>query len=432
MPWAIAPIASAAIKRNSVPRNRNGDPRSSVSERGPLPETIVATETRKDVIIIGAGASGLFCAIECGRRGRSVLVLDHAARTGSKIRISGGGRSNFTNRNVTASHYLSLNPPFCRSALARFTPRDFLSLAEKHHIAYYEKEAGQIFCVKSSQDVLAMLERECGQAGVEIRLSCRVAGVRKADHFFVTTDQGVFGSASLVIATGGLSYASLGATGYGHALARRFGLMVIPPRPALAPFVFPARERAVFGELSGISLDAAVTCGGKCFRGGLLFTHRGLSGPAALQASLYWTPGDPLTIDLLPDRDILGAFKAERRSRMAMHTLLARHLPKRFAQVWCDRKLTSKPLDQTADRELREAAAGLHAWRVVPEGTEGYSTAEVTAGGVATDELSSKTMEARKVAGLYFIGEVVDVTGELGGYNLHWAWASGFAAGQYA
>ena len=434
MPWAIAPIAGAVISRNSALRKRNKGPhqRAEVRPASSLSETVVTTETRKDVIIIGAGASGLSCAIECGRRGRSVLVLDHAARTGSKIRISGGGRCNFTNRSVTAGHYLSRNPAFCRSALARFSPRDLLSLIEKHHIAYSEKEAGQLFCVKSSRDVIAMLERECDQAGVEIRLACRVADVRTAEHFSVTTDQGVFGSASLVIATGGLSYAGLGATGFGHALARRFGLTVVPPRPALVPFVFPARERSVFGELAGISLDADVSCGGKRFRGSILFTHRGLSGPAALQASLYWIPGEPLIIDLLPDTDILGVFMEKRRSRTAMHTLLAQHVPKRFAQVWCDRKMTSKPLDQTADKELREAAAGLHAWQVVPEGTEGYATAEVTAGGVAADELSSKTMEARKVPGLYFIGEVVDVTGELGGYNLHWAWASGFAAGQYA
>jgi predicted Rossmann fold flavoprotein len=242
----------------------------------------------------------------------------------------------------------------------------------------------------------------------------------------------VFRSDSLVIATGGLSYGNLGASGFGHDIAQQFGLKVAPPRPALVPFVFPGRAQMIFKELAGISLDVAISCGGKRRRGSILFTHRGLSGPAALQASLSWTPGEPLLIDLLPDRDILVVFAAKRRSRMELRNLLAEHLPKRFAEVWCDQMTNSKPLDQTSDKELKEVAEGLHAWKVLPKGTEGYNIAEVTAGGVDTDELSSKTMEAKKVPGLFFIGEVVDVTGELGGYNLHWAWASGYAAGQYA
>jgi predicted Rossmann fold flavoprotein len=392
----------------------------------------VTPETRKDVIIIGAGASGLLCAAECGRRGRSVLVLDHAPRAGSKVLISGGGRCNFTNLNADAGRYLSRNPHFCKSTLARFTPRDILSLAEKHHIAYYEKEAGQIFCVKSSREIMTMLGRECERAGVEQQLGIRITHIRKEGSFFVTTDDGVFRSDSLVIATGGLSYGNLGATGFGHDVARQFGLKVVPPAPALVPFVFPGRAQAIFKELAGVSLEAAISCGGKRCAGSLLFTHRGLSGPAALQASLYWTAGEPLVIDLLPDRDILAILMARRRSRMELRTLLAQHLPKRLAEVWCDLMADQKPLDQTSDKELKEIAASLHAWSVVPKGTEGYATAEVTAGGVDTDELSSKTMEAKKVPGLYFIGEVVDVTGELGGYNLHWAWASGFAVGQYA
>ena len=387
---------------------------------------------QKDVIIIGAGASGLLCAAECGRRGRSVLVLDHASRAGSKVLISGGGRCNFTNLNADAGRYCSRNPHFCKSALARFTPSDILALAEKHRISYYEKEAGQIFCVTSSREIMTMLGEECRRTEVEERFGVRIADIAKAEAFFVTTDAGVFRSDALVIATGGPSYPDLGASGFGLDVARQFGLTVVPPRPALVPFVFSARDQKVFHELAGISLDASVSCGAKRFRGSILFTHRGLSGPAALQASLYWTPGEPLVIDLLPGTDILEVLTAKRRSRMELRNLLAGHFPKRFAEAWCGQMVTSKPLDQTSDRELKETALRLHAWKVLPKGTEGYATAEVTAGGVDTDELSSKTMEAKKVPGLYFIGEVVDVTGELGGYNLHWAWASGFAAGQYA
>jgi predicted Rossmann fold flavoprotein len=392
----------------------------------------VTSPTTKNVIIIGAGASGLFCAIECARRGRSVLVLDHGPRTGSKVRISGGGRCNFTNLHVSPANYRSRNPHFCKSALARFTPRDILSLVEKHRIAYFEKEAGQLFCVKSSRELIAMLDHECARTGVEVRLTCSVSSIVREEGFLVATKQGLFRSDSLVIATGGLSYGKLGATGFGHDMARQFGLKIVPPAPALVPFVFPGKAQAIFKELAGVSLEAAISCGGKRCAGSLLFTHRGLSGPAALQASLYWTAGEPLLIDLLPDRDILTILMARRRSRMELRTLLAEHLPKRLAEVWCGLMTGSKPLDQTSDRELKEIAEGLHAWKVLPKGTEGYETAEVTAGGVDTDELSSKTMEAKKVPGLYFIGEVMDVTGELGGYNLHWAWASGFAAGQVA
>jgi predicted Rossmann fold flavoprotein len=390
------------------------------------------TQNQKDVIIIGAGASGLLCAIECGKRGRSVLVLDHGARIGSKVRISGGGRSNFTNLNVTADHYFSQNPHFCKSALARFTPRDFLSLVEKHHIAYYEKEAGQIFCVKSSHDIIDMLETECKNAGVETMLGCRVTDVKRDECFLVTTPERVFSSESLIIATGGLSYDKLGASGFGHDIARQFRIKVTQLRPALVPFVFAGEDQKVFKSLAGISLHAAVAGGPKQFLGSILFTHRGLSGPAALQASLYWNPKEPLTIDLLPDTDVFEIFLSKRQSKMEMPNLLAQYLPKRFAQTWCDYQMIAKPLNETSDKELKELAQHLHAWKIIPKGVEGYETAEVTVGGVNTDELSSKTMEAKKVAGLYFIGEVVDVTGELGGYNLHWAWASGYAAGQYA
>lgn len=387
---------------------------------------------KRDVVIIGAGASGLLCAIECGKRGRSVLVIDHAERTGSKVRISGGGRSNFTNLNAGADHYASRNPHYCKSALARFTPRDILSLVEKYHIAYYEKEAGQMFCVKSSRDIIMMLEKECVQAGVEIVLGCGITEVGKDGSFIVTTKQGAFRSDSLVIATGGLSYKNLGASGFGHDVARTFGLKVTQLRPGLVPFVFQKRDQNIFRALAGISLDSIVSCGKKRFRGNILFTHQGLSGPAALQASLYWDSGGVLRIDLFPAGDVLDVFQSHQGSKMEMRTLLSAHYPKRFAQAWCDHQTVSKPMHQYSEKELKEIARGLHSWEVVPRGTEGYETAEVTVGGVDTDGLSSKTMETKNIPGLYFIGEVVDVTGELGGYNLHWAWASGFAAGQYA
>jgi len=387
-----------------------------------------------DVIVLGAGASGLMCAATCGARGRSVLLLDHAERIGAKISISGGGRCNFTNREVTAGHYLSNNPHFCRSALARFTPHHLLALIEKHGIRYQEREAGQLFCDSSAREIVAMLQAECERAGVRMQLGCRVAGIASTGGagFTVETGRGTFRSASLVIATGGLSYPKLGASGFGHELARQFGLAVVAPRPALVPFVFMKMDREIFQELAGVSLDAAITCGGKRHAGKILFTHRGLSGPTALQASLLWTPGDTLGIDLLPDTDILGELLARRPAKTAVSTLLAEHLPKRLARIWCEQRGIDRPLSQVSEKAVKEFAAGLHDWRLVPGGTEGYATAEATAGGVDTGELSSKTMEANKAPGLFFIGEVVDVTGELGGYNLHWAWASGVAAGQHA
>ncbi len=386
----------------------------------------------KDVIIIGAGASGLFCAAECGNRGRSVVVLDHAARACSKVLTSGGGRCNFTNLNVTADRYRSANPHFCRSALARFTTADILALLKKHRIAWYEKEAGQLFCVNSSRDIAAMLLDECRRAKVEIRLTCGVTGVRKDERFVVTAGCGTFSSESLVIASGGLSYRNLGATDFGHALARQFGLAVTGLGPGLVPFVFSTQDREAFMNLAGISFDADVTCGGRTFRGNVLFTHRGLSGPAALQASLYWSDGDALLIDLVPDTDVGAVFNAERRTRAELKTLLSRYFSRRLAETWCSRYAPSKPLYQYSDRELHAIEERLHNWVIKPKGTEGYARAEVTAGGVDTRGISSKTMEAKTTPGLYFIGEVLDVTGQLGGYNLHWAWASGHAAGQYA
>lgn len=387
-----------------------------------------------DVIVIGAGASGLMCAATCGARGRSVLVLDHAGRVGEKIRISGGGRCNFTNRNVTAGHYQSANTHFSRSALARFTPRQLLALVGKHGIRYHEREAGQLFCDTSAREIVALLQAECDGAGVRMQFDCRVAGIaaRSGAGFTIETSRGTFRSASLVIATGGLSYPKLGASGFGHAVARQFGLAVVTPRPALVPLVFTKADRDIFKELAGVSLEAAITCGGKRHFGKILFTHRGLSGPATLQASLLWSPGAPLNIDLLPDTDILGVLISRRSGKAEVSTVLAEHLPKRLARIWCEQRELNRPLNQISEKAVKEIAVGLHGWRLVPGGTEGYSTAEVTAGGVDTDELSSKTMETKRAPGLFFIGEVVDVTGELGGYNLHWAWASGFAAGQFA
>lgn len=384
---------------------------------------------KKDVIIIGAGASGLFCAMECGKRGRRVLVLDHADRSCSKVLISGGGRCNFTNLNASAEHYLSANPHFCRSALARFSPQDLLLLLKQHNISWYEKEAGQLFCTRSSREIAAMLDRECSRAGVEIQLRCRIESVSKDRNFLVSTDQGVFTSESLVIATGGLSYESLGATGFGHTLARQFGLNVTELNPGLVPLLFSSQDQKTFHVLSGISLDAAVSCSGRTFRGPLLFTHRGLSGPAVLQASSYWEKESIVRVDIAPDLDLEAVFASERRSRIELKNLLGRFLPKRFSELWCEQYARSKPLVGYSDKDLRAVAAGLHAWEIRPRGTEGYSSAEVTRGGVDTRGISSKSMEAIGTPGLYFIGEVLDVTGHLGGYNLHWAWASAHAAG---
>ena len=386
----------------------------------------------QDVIVIGAGAAGLFCAATCARRNRSVLVLDHGDRSARKVLISGGGRCNFTNLNAAAEHYHSQNPHFCRSALSRFTPTDLLDLVRRHRIAWEEKEAGQLFCAKSSREMALLLEREAAQAGATVLTGAGVEAVAREGDFMVATTRGRFRSRSLVIATGGLSYANLGATGFGHDIARQFGLRVIEPRPALVPFVFNSRERAVFGPLAGISLPCSVRSGGRTFRGNLLFTHKGMSGPAMLQASLYWEPGESLLVDLLPDKDILEVLMARRHSKGELRNFLAEHLPRRMSQAWCEYRVRSRPLNHISDKDMQAIARELHAWEVVPRGTEGYGTAEVTVGGVDTAELSSKTMEAKNVPGLFFIGEVMDVTGQLGGYNLHWAWASGHAAGEYA
>ena len=383
-----------------------------------------------DVIIIGGGAAGLMCAIEAGRRGRSVLVVEHADRVGKKIEISGGGRCNFTNLYTTPQNFLSSNPHFHKSALARYTPADFVALVERHRIRYHEKKLGQLFCDESSRLIISMLLRECAEAGVEIRTSCKVGGVRRESSFTVETNRGTFTSESLVVATGGLSIPKLGATDFGYRLARQFGLKIVQPAPALVPLTLAPRELESFRPLSGVSVPSRVRLGGAEFVENILVTHRGLSGPAVLQISSYWTRGDALDIDLLPGLDAYELLSERRETSAELATLLGLHLPKRFAQRWCELYAPSRPLRSYTESELRDVARALHGWRVRPAGTEGFQKAEVTKGGVDTDELSSKTLEARKVPGLYFIGEVVDVTGHLGGFNFQWAWASGYAAGQ--
>jgi hypothetical protein len=385
-----------------------------------------------DVIVIGGGAAGLFCAIEAGKRGRKVLVLEHADRVGKKIAISGGGRCNFTNLHTNPDNFVSANPHFCKSALARYTPADFISLVERHGIKYHEKKLGQLFCDESSQQIIDLLLLECAGAGVEIRCQCQVRDVRRKDRFTIETSQGRFVASAVVIATGGLSIAPLGATDFGYHIARQFGLQIEAPRPALVPFTLSAAVQKQLTSLSGISLEALVKCGGTEFRENVLITHRGLSGPAILQISLYWETGAPIFINLLPDEDVLELLRQKQSSEIELANLLAQHLPRRFAQAWCDLYVPSRPLKQLNDSELAYIARRIQGFQLTPSGTEGFKKAEVTAGGVATSELSSQTMESKRVPGLYFIGEVVDVTGQLGGYNFQWAWASGYAAGQAA
>lgn len=386
----------------------------------------------QDVIVIGGGAAGLFCAIEAGKRGRRVLVLEHADRVGKKIAISGGGRCNFTNIYTRPDNFVSANPHFCKSALARYTPADFISLVEKHGIKYHEKKLGQLFCDEGSQQIIDLLLNECADARVEVRCGCQVRSVGHENGFNVETNQGRFVSASLVIATGGLSIAPLGATDFGYGLARQFGLKIEPPRPALVSFTLSSSVQKQLSSLSGVSIDALVECEGTAFRENILITHRGLSGPAILQISLYWETGAPLIINLLPDEDILELLKDKQGSEIELANLLAQHLPRRFAQAWCNLYVPSRPLKQFNNRQLSEIARQIQRFQIIPAGTEGFKKAEVTAGGVSTTELSSQTMAAQRIPGLYFIGEVVDVTGQLGGYNFQWAWASGYAAGRSA
>ena len=377
-----------------------------------------------DVVIIGAGAAGLLCAIEAGKRGRRVVVLDHARKPAEKIRISGGGRCNFTNLRTSPQNYLSQNPHFCVSALARYSPHDFIALVDKHNIAYHQKTAGQLFCDHSSQQIINMLLEECRQPDVKIQLNAEIKHVTKPDEYFQV---GEYRCQSLVVACGGLSIPKMGATNLGYRIARDFGLNIVPTQPALVPFTLTETQLAIWQPLAGVSLHANVKYGRHQFQEGLLFTHRGLSGPAILQISSYWQPGSALDIDLAPGHDAAAELIQAKAANQSAVSVLTTMLPKRLAQQLAgDTRLAATP-----DRQLVQLGEAVNRWHIVPNGTEGYRTAEVTLGGVDTNELSSKTMEARKVSNLFFIGEVVDVTGHLGGYNFQWAWASGYVAGQY-
>ncbi|MBL8497921.1 NAD(P)/FAD-dependent oxidoreductase [Nitrosomonas sp. JL21] len=399
----------------------------------------------KDVVIIGAGAAGMMCAIEAGKRGRRVVLIDHARKLAEKIRISGGGRCNFTNRHAKAEHFISNNPHFCHSALARFTPQDFIALLEKHGIRYHEKKLGQLFCDESSQHIIEMLKNECDDAGVLWHMSSQVERIDPCSanddfssatgRFRVTTERNSITASSLVVATGGLSIPQIGATALGYQIANQFGINVTSLRPGLVGLTFATEDFTAFKDIPGVSVDAEVSCEGVKFRENVLFTHRGLSGPAILQISSYWRPGNMLRVNLLPAEDAEHMIAAHQDSTRVLTNVLAQYLPKRFVQAWCSAVLAPlslpvKPMSQYREHELRHIVDRLRDWQIAPTGTAGYKKAEVTLGGVDTHELSSKTMESRYVPGLYFIGEVVDVTGHLGGFNFQWAWSSGYAAGQ--
>ncbi|MGY6547816.1 MAG: NAD(P)/FAD-dependent oxidoreductase [Roseinatronobacter sp.] len=385
-----------------------------------------------DVIILGAGAAGMFCAIEAGRRGRRVLLLDHAKAPGEKIRISGGGRCNFTNLHIRPECFLSQNPRFARSALSRFTARDFIARVDAAGIAWHEKTLGQLFCDGSAREIIAMLARDMADAGVDMRLGTEIGAVTRNDLFEVTTSAGLFRAPALVVATGGKSIPKMGATGLGYQIAAQFGLPVTETRPALVPLTFTDQQLDGMRALAGIAVPASIGCGKTRFDEGLLFTHRGLSGPSILQISSYWREGDALEIDLAPGHDIVQALSQDRqtRGRQAIATALSAYLPEKLArQVTARAGLVGNLADQSR-KGLQRLGADLHGWRVTPAGSEGYRTAEVTLGGVDTTALEARSMAARDVPGLHFIGEVVDVTGWLGGYNFQWAWSSGFVAGQ--
>ncbi|KZL15769.1 Ferredoxin--NADP reductase [Pseudovibrio axinellae] len=387
-----------------------------------------------DVLIIGAGAAGLMCAIEAGKRGRTVLVIDHAKKAAEKIRISGGGRCNFTNLHASPANYLSQNPRFAVSALKRYTQHDFIKLVDHYGIGWHEKTLGQLFCDDSAQQIIDMLLDQCNRNGVQLRLETSITSVSKPDdRFTIGTSQGTVRAHSVVVACGGPSIPKMGATGFGYEVAKRFGLQVIEPHAALVPFVFDDVMRERSKHMAGVSVDAVVSYKKTSFREGLLFTHRGLSGPSILQISSYWEEGKDIRVNLLPGTDVFEALKSAKQAqpKQELKTALAGLLPKKLAaHITAEQKLSGRLAD-TSDKVLRKAALAVNEWTIKPVGTEGYRTAEVTLGGVNTKALSSKTMEATSVAGLYFIGEVVDVTGHLGGYNFQWAWSSGHAAGQF-
>jgi predicted Rossmann fold flavoprotein len=381
-----------------------------------------------DVIVIGAGAAGLMCAIEAGKRGRHVAVIEHAEKIGKKILISGGGRCNFTNIHCTPENFLSSNPHFHKSALARYTPTDFIALVEKHRVPYHEKTLGQLFCDNSAREIITMLEEECRRAHVQIFTGTRVTEIRRSDEFILSTAKQEFRAPALVIATGGLSIPKIGATSFGYDIARQFGLRIRPTRPALVPLTFAPEDRERYSDLAGVSAEVIASADSHSFREKMLFTHRGLSGPAILQISSYWEPRRSIALDLAPEHTVAATLQSS-KTRRDLHSakqVLRTALPQRLADRWAD----NNPPAAWTDQALEDWEHRLHRWTITPAGTEGYEKAEVTAGGVDTDELSSKTMESKKIPGLYFIGEVVDVTGHLGGFNFQWAWASGYCAGQ--
>ncbi len=388
-----------------------------------------------DVVVIGAGAAGMMCAIEAGKRGRSVLVVDHAKTAGEKIRISGGGRCNFTNLHASAKNYLSQNPHFCISALKRYTQRDFLALIERHRIAYHEKTLGQLFCDGSATQIIDMLVQEMRRYGARLKLACSVTKIEKnADGFDLELTDGSVRCRSLVVACGGKSIPKMGATGFGYEIAAQFGLRLVETRPALVPLTFDPATLERLKPLAGIALDASVSCGKTSFGEAMLFTHRGISGPAILQISSFWKEGDEIRIDMLPGTDLFEALRKERSTngKQALQTALGFHLPKKLAQTLAEENGTGTHLADMSDKVLRRVEAAIRDWRIKPAGSEGYRTAEVTLGGVDTRDLDQRSMQAKSVPGLYFIGEVVDVTGWLGGYNFQWAWSSGWCAGQVA
>lgn len=400
-------------------------------------------DQRFDIVVIGAGAAGMMCAATAGQRGRSVLLVDHATRLAEKIRISGGGRCNFTNRRVSAENYLCRNPHFVRSALSRYTARDFIELVERHGISYHERDWGQLFCDDSAQQIIDMLRTECDYGEVKWAMPATVHSVAgtayDAERFVLDTSHGRIRAHSVVVATGGLSIPKIGATPFGYRLAEQFGLAVIAPRPALVPLTLPPDTLARLAELAGASFEVEARCRGPVFREAALITHRGLSGPSILQVSSYWQAQAyeqdewaAVSLNLMPGLDAESWLLGQAHERALLANLLSEHLPRRFAHAWCALHGWEKPVNQFRHAELRTIAATLADWQLAPSGTQGYAKAEVTLGGVDTHALSSKTMEARSVPGLHFVGEVMDVTGHLGGYNFQWAWSSGYAAGQYA
>ncbi len=385
-------------------------------------------ETQWDAIVLGGGAAGLMCAIEAGKRGRRVVVLDHAEKIGKKILISGGGRCNFTNLHCTPANFLSQNPHFCKSALARYTPADFIALVERYKIPYHEKTLGQLFCDRSAREIVHLLEQECGAANVRIVTNAQVREISRATEFVVRTEDAEFRSPVLVVATGGLSIPKMGATALGYDVARQFGLKIVEPRPALVPLILAQSDRNRYCDLAGLSAEVVASVNSTSFREKMLITHRGLSGPAILQISSYWSPGAPLMIDLAPGADLTQALRRQSSGRdlAALRAEFRKVLAQRFADRWLEFNAPKAWTNSALEQHERL----VHGWELFPAGTEGFEKAEVTAGGVDTDGLSAKTMAARGVPGLFFIGEVVDVTGHLGGFNFQWAWASGYAAGQ--